>query len=61
MLISTVYITPDYFESCDKGIVGSNQYFLIRRSKIWNLANKEERIDAALAFLGVLKYTMSIA
>lgn len=59
MYISTVQVTPDYFESCDKGIIKSDQYFLIRRSRTWDLADVEERVEGALAFLGVLKYTMS--
>ena len=57
--ISTVQVTPDYFESCDKGIIKSDQYFSIRRSRTWDLTHAEERVEAALAFLGVLKYTMS--
>jgi len=57
--ISNVQVTPDYFESCDKGIIKPDQYFLIRRSRTWDLTDTEERAEAALAFLGVLKYTMS--
>jgi hypothetical protein len=58
MYISTVHVTPSYFQGCEDGHFADDDFFVVRTSKVWDLANPEERIDAGLAFLAILKYTM---
>ena len=59
MYISTVHVTDDYLQGCVDGILKVDDYFVIRRSKTWDLLVPESRIEAALAFLSVLSYAMS--
>jgi hypothetical protein len=58
MYISAVKITGSYLECCDYGWINPNQYFIVRRSRVWDLADPKERKEAALAFLGCLNYNM---
>jgi len=59
MYISTVHITQSYYESCNTGTFQDGDYFLVRRSRVWDLAEPTDRYDAALAVLAVLQYTMA--
>ena len=54
-----MHVTDRYLEGCTAGKLHEDEFFVIRRSKIWNLAAPQERIEAALAILSVLSYTMS--
>jgi len=60
MYIDTVELSDSYYiQGCDTGILKKDECFIVRRSKIWDLADSDERIEAALAFLSVLNYTMN--
>jgi len=52
-------LSPTYLAGCDDGNIPENQYFVVRRSKTWDLANPDERFEAGLAFLGCLNYLMN--
>lgn len=58
MYISTVYVNPSYFQGCEDGHFAPNDFFVVRSSRIWDLADPPQRIEAAMAFLAVLRYTM---
>jgi hypothetical protein len=59
MYIDTVELSDSYIQGCDAGILKNDEYFIVRRSEIWDLADADERIEAALAFFSVLNYTMN--
>lgn len=59
MYIDAVELSDSYIQGCDAGILKNDEYFIVRRSKIWDLADSDERIEAALSFLMVLNYTMN--
>jgi hypothetical protein len=59
MYISTAYVSPAYLEGCRSGRIPDNEFLVIRRSRKWDLGDAQERVDAALAFLGCLNYLMN--
>lgn len=59
MYISTVHVTDSYLQGCIEGFLKEGDYFIVRKSKTWDLAIPESRIEAAMTFLSVLNYTMS--
>ena len=59
MYISAVHVTDSYLQSCFEGFLKEQDYFIVRRSKTWDLAIPESRVEAAMTFLSVLSYTMS--
>lgn len=59
MYISTVHISESYMQGCDDGQLKEDDFFVVRRSRVWDLGDPSSRIDAAMAFLTVLNYTMS--
>ena len=59
MYIDTVELSDSYIQGYDAGILKKDEYFIVHRSKIWDLADSDERIEAVLAFLTVLNYTMN--
>ena len=59
MYISTVHISAKYLQGCEDGYLKDDDFFVVRRSKTWDLANHNDRIEAAMAFLAILNYTMS--
>ena len=61
MYIDTVELSNSYLQGCDAGILSKDEYFIVRRSKTWDLADSHQRIEAALAFLILLNYTMNAA
>ena len=58
MYISTAYVSSAYLGGCDDGNLPADDYFIVRRSMEWDLANTDQRFEAALAFLGCLNYLM---
>jgi hypothetical protein len=59
MYIATVSVSSAYLAGCDDGNIPENKRFVVRRSREWDLANPQERFEAALAFLRCLNYLMS--
>jgi hypothetical protein len=59
MYIETVELLPSYLEGCQAGFLKKEEYFIVRRSQQWDLADPDDRIAAAFAFLTVLNYTMN--
>lgn len=58
MYISIVHVMRSYFQGREDGHFADDYFFVIRTSKVWDLANPEQRIEAGLAFLAILKYVM---
>jgi hypothetical protein len=59
MYISTVEVSETYVQGCDTGILKDDEFFLVRRSKVWDLSDSNQRLEAAIAFLSCLNYTMN--
>jgi hypothetical protein len=59
MYIATVSVSSAYLTGCDNGHIPESEHFVVRRSREWDLANPQERIEAAFAFLGCLDYLMN--
>jgi len=57
--LSAVHVNDRYLEGCHSGHIDKDDFFVVRRSKVWNLAEPHERTEAALVILSVLAYTMS--
>jgi hypothetical protein len=58
MYISSVHISDTYLQGCDDGKLKDDDFFIVRKSRVWDLGDPESRIEAALTFLAVLNYTM---
>jgi hypothetical protein len=59
MYISTVHISTSYLQRCEDGYLKDDDFFVVRRSKVWDIGDPKARIEAAMAFLAILNYTMS--
>jgi len=57
--LSAVHVNDRYLQGCYSGCIDKDDFFVLRRSKVWDLAVPHERIEAALVILSVLSYTMS--
>ena len=57
--LSAVHVNDRYLEGCYSGCIDKDDFFVVRRSKVWDLAVPHERVEAALVILSVLSYTMT--
>jgi hypothetical protein len=59
MYISTVMLSESYMHGVDAQVVAKDDWFIVRRSKEWDLSIPGERIEAAMSFLSCLNYRMN--